>query len=349
MKFRFAATMLVLLSSFGASMPAHAEEKELYLYNWNNYTPPDLLKRFTEETGIAVKLDTYDNNSTLLAKLQAGGSGYDLIVPSGRAVSAMIRNGLIQKIEASKLPNFANVREPFNNPEYDPNREYTVPYTWGVTAVAYDPQKIGGAALEESWKELFEPRPEFAGKVGMLKDADEVVAIAAYYLGFDACTSNAEEGKQILALLEAQKPAVKVYSSEGTIDRLAGGEVSLQYMYNGSFHRAHAKNSNLAYMLPKEGVPMWSDSFAVPTGAKNVENAMVFLNWIMDPKNAAEISNYTGFHNTVAGTEELLKDDLKNDAAINIPQEYASRFRAAVECSKEAMDLREKIWTRLLR
>lgn len=349
MKYKFAATALVVLASLSAPMPAFSESKELYLYNWNNYTPPELLKRFTAETGITVKLDTYDTNSTLIAKLQAGGTGYDLVVPSGSAVPRMIRAGLIQKIDASKLPNFSKVRKPFDNPQFDPNRQYTVPYMWGVTAIAYDPQKVKGEKLEESWKELFEPRPEYAGKVGVLKDADEVISIAASYLGFDVCTTKQDEGKKILALLEAQKPSVKVYSSEGTIDRMANGEITLQYMYNGSYHRAHAKNPNLAYLLPKEGVPLWGDSFAIPTGAKNVENAKIFLNWMMDPKNAAEASNFTGFNNAIAGSDEFLLPDMKNDPAINIPEEYSDRFRDALECPKEANDLRQKIWTRLLR
>lgn len=349
MKYNYVATALMVVTALSVSAPASAQSKELFLYNWNNYTPPELIKRFTEETGISVQVDTYDNNDTLLSKLQAGGGGYDIIVPSGGTVSAMIKSGLLKKIEASKLANFKNVREPFNNPAFDPNREYTVPYMWGITAIGYDPKQVEGGKIEDSWKELFEPRPELVGKVGMLKSADEVVNIAEHYLGLESCTAKPEDGQKILELLEKQKPAVKVYSSEGTIDRLASGEVAIQYMYNGSYHRAQIKQPGLAYVLPKEGVPLWGDNFAMPNAAPHPENALIFLNWMMDPKNAAEASNYTGFNNAIAGSEELLAPELKSDPAINVPQELTSRLRDSLRCPNEATDLRQKIWARLLR
>src|SRR5215472_6515932 len=162
-------TAAAMLAFFAAPANA-AEEKELLLFNWSNYMSPDLLKRFEAETGIKVTLDTYDTNETMLAKLQAGGAGYDVVVPTGPTVQTMIRNGLLLKVDASQMPNFKNVRAPFNKPDFDPERAYSVPYMWGVTAIAYDAAKVPGGKIEDSWKELFEPRQEFVGKIGMLKD-----------------------------------------------------------------------------------------------------------------------------------------------------------------------------------
>jgi len=137
----------------------------------------------------------------------------------------------------------------------------------------------------------------------MLKDIGEVISAAAYYLGYDACTAVPEQGEKILELLEKQKPAVKLYNSEGTVDRLAGGEVAMQQMWNGSFHRAHKKLASLVYLFPKEGINLWGDNLAVPKGAKNVESAKAFLSWMMDPKNAAEASNFTGYNNAISGAD----------------------------------------------
>jgi spermidine/putrescine transport system substrate-binding protein len=169
----------------------------------------------------------------------------------------------------------------------------------------------------------------------MLKDMGEVMTAAAYYLGFDQCTEKPEEGQKILELLEKQKPAVKIYSAEGTVDRVADGEVTMEHMWNGSFHRAQLN--------------LWGDNFAVPKGAKHIENAKLFLNFMMDPKNAAEASNFTGYNNAITGSEQYLKDDLRNDPAFNTPETMVPRLKQTRLCSKAALDLRERIWTRLLR
>ena len=343
------ATCLTLLPACVVPAQAQSSSKELLMFNWSNYTPPDLLKRFEAETGIKVSLDTYDTNETMLAKLQAGGAGYDLVVPTGPTVQTIIRDGLLLKVDASKMSNFKNVRAPFDKPEFDPERAYTVPYMWGTTGLAYDAAKIGGGKIEDSWKELFEPRPEYAGKIGMLKDVNEVLGSAAYYLGYDYCFDKPEQGQKILELLEKQKVAVKVYNSEGTVDRVGGGDVAMELMWNGAFHRAHKKLASAAYVYPREGLNLWGDNIGIPKGAKNVENAKLFLNWMMDPKNAAEASNFTGYNNAVAGAEQYLKEDLRNDPAFNTPEAMVSRFKPTRLCSKAALDLRERIWTRLLR
>ncbi|HZS81477.1 MAG TPA: extracellular solute-binding protein [Stellaceae bacterium] len=337
------------LPSLALAPPAAAQSKELHLFNWSNYMPPDLLKRFEAETGIKVTLDTYDTNESMLAKLQAGGGGYDVVVPTGPTVQQMIRDGLLLKVDAAHMPNFKNVRKPFDNPDFDPGRAYTVPYMWGTTGIAYDSAKVPGGKIEDSWKELFEPRKEFYGNIAMLKDMGEVFTAAAYYLGFDQCTSKPEEGQKILELLEKQKPAVKVYNAEGSADRMGNGEVAMHLMWNGAFHRAHKKLKTAVYIYPREGVNLWGDNLAVPKGAKNVENAKLFLNWMMDPKNAAEASNFTAYNNAIAGSDAYLDPSLREDPAVNTPDDMVSRFRPLRDCGKAALDLRQKVWTRLLR
>lgn len=348
MRHAIALTTAFVLAFIGTSASA-AEEKQLLLFNWSNYMSPDLLKRFEAETGIKVTLDTYDTNESMLAKLQAGGAGYDVVVPTGPTLQQMIADGLVLKVDANAMANFKNVKKPFDRPAFDPERSYSVPYMWGSTGLVYDTTKIAGGKIDDSWKELFEPRPDFVGKIGMLKDMGEVMTAAAYYLGFDQCTEKPEEGQKILELLEKQKPAVKIYSAEGTVDRVAGGEVTMEHMWNGSFHRAHAKLPTIAFVYPREGLNLWGDNFAVPKGAKHVENAKLFLNFMMDPKNAAEASNFTGYNNAIAGSEQHLKDDLRNDPAFNTPEPMIPRLKQTRLCSKAALDLRERIWTRLLR
>jgi spermidine/putrescine transport system substrate-binding protein len=349
MKNIISLTVLFALALSGLIQSAKAEDKSLVLYSWSSYISPELLTRFKAETGISVTLDTYDTNETMISKLEAGGGGYDVVVPSGQVVQLMVHEGLLLKIDAGKMPNFKNVKAPFDKPDFDPERTYTAPYMWGVTGLAYDTAKLNGAKISDSWKELFEQRPEFAGNIGMLNDAGEVINAASWYLGIPACTTDPKQAQQILDLLEKQKKFVKVYNSEGTVDRVATGNVSMELMWNGSYHRAQKKLPSVAFVFPKEGVTWWGDNFAIPRGAKNVENAKVFIDWFMDPKNAAEASNFTGYNNAIDGSEAYLSPDLRSDPAVNVSKQTMALFRPSEQCSKAALDLRGKIWTRLFR
>jgi spermidine/putrescine transport system substrate-binding protein len=340
--------LLFCLMLLAAPGRAWAQPKELLLFNWSNYMPPALLKRFEAETGIKVTLDTYDTNEAMLAKLQAGGGGYDVVVPTGPTLQAMIREGLLLRIDVAGMANFHNLRPPFDNPDTDPGRAYSAPYMWGTTAIAYDPAAVG-MTLDDTWREIFEPREAVAGRIAMLADIGEVFSAAAYYLGFDTCTTDPAQAQKILELLQRQKPAVKLYSSSGSIDRMVSGEVVMHHMYNGAAHRAAMRKPGITYIYPREGLTLWGDNFAVPKAAPHVEAAKIFINFMMDPKNAAEASNYTGYNNGVAGSDSWLLPALRDDPAVNTPAAMLPRLHPARECPKAAIDLRERVWTRLQR
>lgn len=330
----------------GAAGPATAAG-ELYLYNWTNYFPPDLLKKFEAETGIKVTLDTYDSNETLLAKLQAGGTGYDVIVPSDYMVATMIEAGLLQKIDARGMANFANLNSPFDQQWFDPERAYTAPYVWGTTGFSYDSKRVTGGQLEESWKSFFEPPAELHGQVAALNDEVELYNAAAIYVGVDKCTESAEDGQKILAVLEQQKPLLAMYQSDGTIERMIAGEVVMHHQWNGAAHRTREKLTTAVYVYPKEGLNFWQDNFAIPNGAPNPENAKTFINWMMTPENIAAASDFTGYMNAITGSEAFMDAALREDPAVVMPAEYAPRLSPAKNCSETARELRSKVWTRL--
>ncbi len=327
---------------------AAAQSKELKLFNWSNYMPPDLLKRFEAETGIKVTVDSYDSNESMLAKLQAGGSGYDLVVPTGPTLRNMVRDGMLLPIDASKLPNFKNVGAPFDKPDFDPQRTYSVPYMWGTTGIAYDTAVTGGK-LDDSWKVLFDPPASLVGKIGMLNAPGEAWNSTAHYLGIDRCTEKPDDAQRIYDALAKQKAAVAIYSSNATADRVVAGEVSMQQMWNGAYRRAKARKASLEWIYPKEGLDSWADNFAVPKGAPNLENAKTFLNWMMEPKNIAEASNFLGYNNGIPASAPLLAEALRNEPAINTPPEMLTRLRPVATCPAGSLDLRDKVWTRLRR
>lgn len=320
---------------------------ELFLYNWTNYFPPDLLEKFEEETGIKVTLDVYDSNETMLAKLQAGATGYDIVVPSDYMVRIMMEEGLAEKIDAGELENFGNISAPLDAPPFDPERAYSAPYMWGTTGITYDSARVPGGALEHSWKVVFEPPDELKSQIAMLDDEVEVYNAGAYYAGVSKCTEDPAEAQKILDVLEKQKPFVAVYGSTGTIDRMAAKEVIVHHQWNGASHRVKDKVPTARYLYPKEGLSVWGDNFVVPTSAPNKENAKIFINWMMQPENAAAASNFTGYMNAIKGSGAFLDDALKTDPAVNMPEEFAGRLRPSENCSPKARELRNKVWTSL--
>lgn len=341
------ASGVAALGMLAVSATGAAADGELHLYNWSNYFSPDLIKKFEDETGTKVTIDNYASEDDLLAKLQAGASGYDVIFPGTTTLGAMIEQDLLEPIGVNKMENFKNVLKAHQTISGDEDRTYSAPYMWGTTGFTYLPSKVPGGKMEESWDAIFHPADELKGQIAMLNEMSDVWAAAAYDLDISKCTEDPEEAQKILDLLMEQKPSVKLYSNDGTIDRMVAGEVAVHMQWNGAAHRVKEKQPDAVYVYPKEGVTFWTDTMAVPKGAPDLENAKTFINWMMDPENAAAASNYTGYSNAIKGSGEFLKDALKNDPAVNMPEEYGDRLRPYEACSQKSHDLRERVWTKL--
>lgn len=338
---------LALTAGLAVGAAGTAAAEDLHLYNWSNYFSPELLEKFEKETGIAVTIDNYASEEDLLAKLQAGGGGYDVIFPGPTTLGTMIEKGLVADIKVNEMENFSNVLPPFQTLSVDADRSYSAPYMWGTTGYTYDPEMVPGGELTQSWKELFEPRDELKGNIAMLNEMSDVWNAAAYYLGVDKCTEDPAEAQKILDLLMAQKPHVKVYSNDGTIDRMSAGEVAVHMQWNGAAHRVKKNKPGVVYVYPEEGVTFWTDTMAVPANAPNMEAAKKFINWMMLPENAAAASNYTGYSNAIRGSGPFLDESLSADPAVNMPEEYGDRLSGFKQCSPDSKSLRERVWTKL--
>ncbi|MFM8773250.1 MAG: extracellular solute-binding protein [Actinomycetota bacterium] len=316
---------------------------ELNLYNWTDYISPDLLDRFESETGITVNLDNFDSNETLLAKLQAGGANYDVIVPSDYMVAQMIELGVLQEVDPAAFPNGQYIKPEFMDVYFDPGRKYTAPYMYGTTGIAYDPTKAG---LEiTSWADFFAADSPAAGKIGTLNDQVEVIHAALRAVGSAPCSTNRDDYIKVEELLAGWKPGLAVINSDGVIGRMASGEQTVHMMWNGAFTRAQADNPNLQYVYPAEGITLWSDNFAVPVGAQNVDNAKIFINWMMDPKNIGEATNFVGYDNGITGSAEFMSADLGSNSAVVIPEEFKALAAPVPGCPVEAIDLYDQVWT----
>ena len=316
---------------------------EVNLYNWTDYISPDLLKRFEEETGITVNLDNYDSNETMLAKLQAGGANYDVIVPSDYMVKQMIELGLLQQVAPSSFPNGANIKPEFLDVYFDQGRQYTAPYMYGTTGIAVDPTKT--ARPVASWADFFAADNPAGDKVGTLNDQVEVIHAALRAVGSQPCSTNRDDYVKVEELLQGWKPNVAVINSDGVIGRMASGEQTMHMMWNGAFTRAQADNPNLEYVYPSEGLNLWQDNFAIPVGAQNVDNAKIFIDWMMDPENIGEATNFVGYDNGITGSDAFMVEELAGNPAVIIPEDKKALATPTEGCPVEAIDLYDQVWT----
>ena len=316
---------------------------ELNLFNWSNYIDPELLKRFTSETGIKVNLGVYESNAQMLAKLEAGARGYDIIVPTDYMVEIMKKKGLLQRVHRASYPNAGNLKPEFLNPYFDRGRFYTVPYLHGLTGFAYLKDKV--TTNPTTWKDFFAAIPSYPGKTTIFDDKKEVVDAALRSLGYKPCTKNVAQLQQAQNLIKSIKPNLNTIASSGNIGRLSSGSSVLLMMYNGATYKSKLANPNVVFVYPKDKMPLWQDNFAIPVGAKNIPNAKIFLNWMMDPKNAAQASNWAAYNNGITGSEKFLAKDMQDDTAFSPTAAQMANGVAMRPCSTEVNDLYTKVWT----
>jgi spermidine/putrescine transport system substrate-binding protein len=278
-------------SSGGGGGP---EEKALNLYNWSDYVAKSTIPNFQKQTGITVTQDYFSSNEELLAKLQAGGTGYDVIVPSDYMVSIMIKSDVLEPLDMSKIPNFKNVGENYKGLPYDPDNQYSVPYQWGTTGILYNKKRLG--KLEPSWDPMWDP--DSKGMIGMLNDERETPGAALYKLGYSVNSKNKEQLDEAEAELKKQKPLLRGYF-DSTQNRPAviNGDLLLGHVFSGDAFLAMAQDDDLDYLIPEPAATRWTDNMAIPKGAEHPDNAHKFINYILGAKAGAALSNYT-YYNT---------------------------------------------------
>ncbi len=340
MKTIIAATAVLLASTALASA-----EGELQLYNWGNYTNPELLAKFEKETGIKVTVTDYDSNDAALAKVEAGGSGFDLVVPSANYVPIWVEKGLIVELDDSKLANKANIAPQWVDVAWDPGRKHSVPWQWGSTGIAVNTKVYSG---DINTSDIFLKVPdELKGKISVVPEMTDVVNLAIFWAGGEPCTEDKEVLMKVRDALIAAKPDW-ISMDYGATERLSNGDWAASVNWNGSTMRARvATNGDVQYGYPKEGYPLFMDSVALLKDAPHVEEAYKFLDFIMVPENAALISAFARYANGIAGSEEFMPDDMKNAPEVVIPEEFKASGHFLPTCPPQAQEYMTAIWTEL--
>ncbi|MDF1715448.1 MAG: extracellular solute-binding protein [Antarcticimicrobium sp.] len=332
-----------LASAFALTAGLAQAEGKLNIYNWGNYTNPKMIEAFEAKYDIDVTLDGYDSNETMLAKVKEGNSGYDIVVPGDYMVAIMIEEGLLAETNPNAMENFGNVDPKWVDVYWDPGRKYSVPYQWGTTSFTVDTEVFKGDI--HTLKLLFEPPAELQGRINMLNDMNDVINAGLRYLDYPRCNSDPEQLKAVMELLVNAKAHWRTMDY-ATIEKLTSRDVDLSQNWNGAAMRARADRPTLSYAYPKEGFTGWMDNVAVLRGAPNMENAKLFLNFMMEPENAALTSNFARYANGIKGSEEFMEPEMLSAPEIVMPAD-APAPDFVPPCSQEVVDLYNKIWTRL--
>ena len=319
---------------------------EIFLYTWTEYIDPELKTQFEDECGVKVVETDFESNEELLAQLQAGGSDYDIIVPSDYMVQILIDEGMVQELDWNVITNIKNM-EPLNvNQYFDPEQKYTVPYFWGTSGFAVDTDVV--TDVQPTWKMMFDPAPEYCGKLSMLDDERETIGAALMYLGYSINDTDPEHLEEAKNLLIEQSKCVKAYDSQTNDDLIVSGETVMGHMWTGDAILAGLPDSGgreaIQYVIPEEGCTIWQDNMMVPVGAPNPYTAMVFMNYLQFPDNAAQNAEWVGYATPNKAAKDVLDPDMLANESIYPPADVAQHLQW-IEDVGPALELYDRIWT----
>lgn len=335
-----ASLAVALLASTSAARAAG----ELNIFNWGNYTSPEMIKKFEEKNAVKVTITDYDSNDTALAKIRAGGHGFDIVVPSANFIPIFVAEGLLQESGAAKMENFKNIDERWVNVSWDPGRKWSVPWQWGLTGIIVDSSLYKGDINTSAI--FLDPPKELVGKINVAPEMNDVLFATIKYFGGKWCTADREILKKVRDKLVEAKPKW-IAMDYGTIEKFASRDYGAAYYWNGAAMRAREKNADVRFGYPKEGFPFFMDSAAILKDAKNVENARLFLNFIMDPVNAAMISDFAKYSSGIKGTEQYLPADMKTAPELVVPKSAEAAGEFLLTCPTEVNEIYTKIWTEI--
>ncbi|NLK22385.1 MAG: spermidine/putrescine ABC transporter substrate-binding protein [Epulopiscium sp.] len=283
----------------------------LNIYNWGDYIDEDVIKGFENKYGIKVNYDTFATNEDMYVKIKSGGSNYDVIFPSDYMIEKMINENLLQKIDLNNISNYDLIDSQFKNLDYDPNNEYSVPYMWGTVGILYNKTMVDEPI--DSWDILWDKK--YAKQIFMLDSQRDSIGVALKKLGFSFNTREVSELEQAKQALIEQRPLVLAYVGDEVKDKMIGEEAAFAVVWSGDAVYCKRENPNLEYVIPKEGSNFWFDAMAIPSSAKNKEEAEMFINYLCETDIAFANTNYIGYSTPHIAAKEMLEEDILYDRA----------------------------------
>ncbi|MBE3636602.1 polyamine ABC transporter substrate-binding protein [Mangrovicoccus algicola] len=354
--------MLPLAAVLLGGTAAMATEGTVHVYNWSDYIDESLLAKFEEETGLELVYDVFDSNELLETKLLAGGSGYDVVVPTGTFLERQIQAGVFRELDFGQLPNSENLWDVVKErtEKYDPGNAYSVNYMWGTTGLGVNMAKVqevlGEDAPIDSLDLVFKPeKMEKLASCGVhfLDAPTEIIPAALRYLGEDPDSHDPDVIGKTEDLLMSVRPYVTKFHSSEYINALANGEICVAFGWSGDILQARDRAAEadngveITYNAPKEGALMWFDQMAIPADAPNPEGALAFLNFIMDPQNMAAASNYVYYANGNKASQEFLNEDVIGDPAIYPSEETLENLYTVTAYEPKVQRVVTRLWTKV--
>jgi spermidine/putrescine transport system substrate-binding protein len=315
----------------------------VHMATWSNYISEEAFAAFTQETGIQVKVSNYSSNEELLAKLQAGASGYDVAVPSDYMVFAMIQLQLLLPLDVQKIPNRKGVDPRYLGKQYDPESKFSLPWNWGTTGIAVNRKLYKGKI--KSWKDLF-TQADLAGQFTLLDDAREVMGASLKSLGYSLNSTQPEEIEKAKVQLAAIKSRVKAFTSEAKVP-MEQGEVAVAHIYmSDALQAARSAGSHIEYLIPEEGATLWIDNLVVPKGAANVDGAHRLINFLLKPEIAAKTVKAVLVAPTLQGIGQYLDPSLRTNPVI-FPAPASMKRLEMMHDLGDALRLYDRAWTEI--
>ncbi|MFI3291761.1 MAG: spermidine/putrescine ABC transporter substrate-binding protein [Opitutales bacterium] len=327
-KYTFIAAAVAFVTMFGCK----EDKPTLNFYTWSDYIEMDNVKNFEKEFNCNVKIDTFDSNEFMYSKIKSGATGYDIILPTSYMAEIMNKDGLLEQLDKSKLPNIANINSEFlENVSKDAKMEYSVPFLIGFTCIAYNKTKV--PAPEESWA-IF-ANPEYKNRMTMLDDVPETMGAALKYLGYSMNTTDDAQINEAKELLLKWKLNLAKFDNEVYKTGLASGEFYIVQGYSGDLFQVMEDSDDLDFFVPKEGSSISSDDFVILKSSKNKDLAYAFINYMNSKEAAALNMEYTYFSSPVLGAGELVSDELKDHPGIKLDPQMYKTCEAILELGED--------------
>ena len=342
---------LLCIPSFAGCFTAKAAAADtgvtINVYNWGQYISDgtdgylDVNTAFTEATGIEVNYMTFDTNESLYTKLKTGGSSYDIIVPSDYMAGRLIDEGLVQKLDFSNIPNYQYINEAYKNTAYDPDNEYSVPYTWGTVGVIYNKKYVDEADIG-SWDLLWNEK--YAGKILMFDNNRDAFAIAESRLGYSLNTTDSVALTACAELLKQQKPVVQQYVMDQIFDKMTREEAWIAPYYAGDYLTMLEDNPDLGFFFPQEGFNLFIDCLMIPSSAEHKAEAEAYINFLLSPEVCGENLDYLGYSAPEDAAKEYMDPEVSSSEIAYPSAETLARSEAFLYLPTESNQLMDSLW-----
>ncbi|MGI6518982.1 MAG: ABC transporter substrate-binding protein [Bacillota bacterium] len=305
-----AAFALMYLTSYLNARHGYSGADTLTIYNWGDYIDPDLIVEFERETGLKIIYQTFDSNEAMLTKISHGGTTFDVVIPSDYAISKMKEQGLLIPLDHSKLPNAKYIDPRFLDMPFDDENEYSIPYFWGTYGIIYNPEIISDIEFT-SWNDLWDP--SLRNEILLIDSAREVIGLGLNSLCYSLNETDIGRLRESKQKLDKLTPNVKAIVGDEIKMLLANEEAAVGVVWSGDASEIIGENDKLDYVIPEEGSNVWLDNMVIPKTAKNVEGAHLFINFMLDPENAARNTEYVGYSTPNTKALEYLPEEITGD------------------------------------